>query len=105
MSRHYRQRLYRHRRFASRGRPLQPNAPGHLSYDACEMYDVGAVERLLLKTALARRCPELNVKLDMGLPWSRLDGSFCRRYEVAAVATRARFNRNPFEMLEHPSGP
>ena len=42
--------------------------------------------------------------LDMGLPWSRLDGSFCRRYEAAAVATRARFNRNPFAMLD-PSGP
>ena len=63
--------------------------------------------RLLLGVTMLAgvRCPELNVKLDMGLPWSRLDGSFCRRYEVAAVATRARFNRNPFEMLEHPSGP
>ena len=79
--------------------------PGSLAYDACEMYDVGAVERLLLKTALARRCPELNVKLDMDLPWSRLDGSFCRRYEAAAVAKRAHFNQNPFAMLKHPSGP
>ena len=79
--------------------------PGSLAYDACEMYDVFAVERMLMKTALARRCPELNVKLDMGLPWSRLDGSFCRRYEAAAVAKRAHFNQNPFAMLKHPSGP
>ena len=79
--------------------------PGSLAYDACEMYDVFAVERMLMKTALARRCPELNVKLDMDLPWSRLDGSFCRRYEAAAVAKRAHFNQNPFAMLKHPSGP
>ena len=41
----------------------------------------------------------------MDLPWSRLDGSFCRRYEAAAVAKRAHFNQNPFAMLKHPSGP
>ena len=106
MSEDYRKRLYGQvtNVSATAFKPMR-RGPGSLAYDACEMYDVGAVERLLLKTALARRCPELNVKLDMDLPWSRLDGSFCRRYEAAAVAKRAHFNQNPFAMLKHPSGP
>ena len=83
--------------------------PGSLAYDACEMYDVGAVERLLMKTALARRCPKLNNKLGLLGSWARLDGTFCRRYEAAAVATRVGFNQNPFERLKQrdldPSGP
>ena len=101
MSEDYRKRLYGQvtNVSATAFKPMR-RGPGSLAYDACEMYDVFAVERMLMKTALARRCPELNVKLDMDLPWSRLDGSFCRRYEAAAVATRARQSRNPFEMLE-----
>ena len=109
MSEDYRKRLYGQVTNVSvtAFEPMR-RGPGSLAYDACEMYDVFAVERMLMKTALARRCPELNVKLDMGLPWSRLDGSFCRRYEAAAVATRARKSRNPFEMQSQdldPSGP
>ena len=106
MSEDYRKRLYGQvtNVSATAFKPMR-RGPGSLAYDACEMYDVFAVERMLMKTALARRCPELNVKLDMDLPWSRLDGSFCRRYEAAAVAKRAHFNQNPFAMLKHPSGP
>ena len=104
MSRHYRQRLYRQRRFASRGRPLQPNAPGHLSYDACEMYDVDAVEAMLVRSRLFQRCPTLrtfqegdvsNLAADAG----PINGTYCRRYRDAAVATRASFNENPWELM------
>ena len=101
MSRHYRQRLYRQRRFASRGRPLQPNAPGHLSYDACEMYDVGAVERAVLDTSIYKRC-SASREADLGpsLGWlegvGALDGTFCDRYTAAAIKSRAGFNEDPF---------
>ena len=106
MSRHYRQRLYRQRRFASRGRPLQPNAPGHLSYDACEMFDVDAVEAMLVRSRLFQRCPTLrtfqegdvsNLAADAG----PINGSYCRRYRDAAVATRASFNENPWELMRN----
>ena len=106
MSRHYRQRLYRQRRFASRGRPLQPNAPGHVSYDACEMYDVDAVEAMLVRSRLFQRCPTLrtfqegdvsNLVADAG----PINGTYCRRYRDAAVATRASFNENPWELMRN----
>ena len=101
-----RQRLYRQRRFASRGRPLQPNAPGHVSYDACEMYDVDAVEAMLVRSRLFQRCPTLrtfqegdvsNLAADAG----PINGSYCRRYRDAAVATRASFNENPWELMRN----
>jgi len=32
------------------------------------------------------------------MSWAKLNGTFCERYEAAAVATRAEFNQNPFKM-------
>ena len=72
--------------------------PGSVAYDACEMYDIGAAERLLLKTALFRRCPTMRSSLQKRSSWAKLNGTFCERYEAAAVATRAEFNQNPFKM-------
>ena len=118
MSRNYRQRLYRaaraqavaRRKLLARGRfasrALQPNAPGHLSYDACEMYDVDAVEAMLVRSRLFQRCPTLrafqegdvsNLVADAG----PINGSYCRRYRDAAVATRASFNENPWELMRN----
>ena len=105
-SRHYRQRLYRQRRFASRGRPLQPNAPGHLSYDACEMYDIDAVEAMLIRTRLFQQCPVLRSlqegdKRALSADAGPINGTYCRRYRDAAVATRASFNENPWELMRN----
>ena len=119
MSRHYRQRLCAEPQGAgrrptkaalvaasSRGRPLQPNAAGHLSYDACEMYDVDAVEAMLVRSRLFQRCPTLrtfqegdvsNLAADAG----PINGTYCRRYRDAAVATRASFNENPWELMRN----
>ena len=93
-------------RFESRGRPLQTNVAGHLSYDACEMYDVDAVEAMLVRSRLFQRCPTLrtfqegdvsNLAADAG----PINGSYCRRYRDAAVATRASFNENPWELMRN----
>ena len=120
MSRNYRQRLYRaaraqavaqrkllaRGRFASRGRPLQTNVASHINYDACEMYDVDAVEAMLVRSRLFQRCPTLrtlqegdvsNLAADAG----PINGSYCRRYRDAAVATRASFNENPWELMRN----
>ena len=121
MSRNYRKRLYRaaraaravtgrkllaRGRFASRGRPLQPNAPGHLSYDACEMYDIDAVEAMLIRTRLFQQCPVLRSlqegdKRALSADAGPINGTYCRRYRDAAVATRASFNENPWELMRN----
>ena len=120
MLQNYRQRLYRaaraqavarrkllaRGRFASRGRPLQPNAPGHLSYDACEMYDIDAVEAMLIRTRLFQQCPVLRSlqegdKRALSADAGPINGTYCRRYRDAAVATRASFNENPWELMRN----
>ena len=93
-------------RFANRGRPLQTNAAAHLSYDACEMFDIDAVEAMLVRSRLFQRCPTLrtfeegdvsNLAADAG----PINGTYCRRYRDAAVATRASFNENPWELMRN----
>ena len=120
MSRNYRQRLYRaaraqavtgrkllgRGRFASRGRPLQTNVAGHLNYDACEMYDVDAVEAMLVRSRLFQRCPTLRTFQEgdvsrLSVDAGPINGTYCRRYRDAAVATRASFNENPWELMRN----
>lgn len=87
MSSDYRARLYGKvaNVSATHFAPMQ-RGPGNVAYDACKMYDVGAAERLLLKTALFRRCSTMRSSLQMGLGnWANLDGTFCQRYQIAAV--------------------
>ena len=117
MSRNYRRRLYRaatapavmrrkllvRGRFPTTGRPHE--SAGHLSYDACEMYDIDAVETMLVRTKLFQQCPGtlrafqdgdvLNLSEDAG----PIDGGYCRRYRDAAVATRAALNDNPWKLM------
>ena len=78
----------------------------HLSYDACEMFDVDAVEAMLVRSRLFQRCPTLqafqegdvsNLAADAG----PINGTYCRRYRDAAVATRASFNENPWELMRN----
>ena len=99
MSEDYRARLYGNATNVSATdfAPMH-RGPGSVAYDACEMYDIGAAEQLLLKTALFRRCPTMRSSLQSYMSWAKLNGTFCERYEAAAVATRAKFNQNPFKM-------
>jgi hypothetical protein len=100
MSEGYRARLYGkvHNVSVTDFAPMR-RGPGDVAYDSCEMYDVDAAERALVETALFRRCPTMRA-IQVGLDWATLDGSFCRRYEAAAVATKMSWNRNPFPRLE-----
>ena len=93
-------------RFANGGRPLQTNAPGHLSYDACEMFDVDAVEAMLVRSRLFQRCPTLRTFHEgdvsrLSVDAGPINGTYCRRYRDAAVATRASFNENPWELMRN----
>ena len=114
MSRNYRQRLYRaaraqgtavaRRKLLARGR-LRVEA-GHLSYDACEMYDIDAVEAMLIRTRLFQQCPVLRSlqegdKRALSADAGPINGTYCRRYRDAAVATRASFNENPWELMRN----
>lgn len=100
MSEDYRARLYgRVRNVSVTDFAPMRRGPGDVAYDACEMYDVDAAERALVETALFRRCPTMRA-IQVGLDWATLDGTFCRRYEAAAVATKMSWNHNPFPRLE-----
>ena len=70
------------------------------------MYDVDAVEAMLIRTRLFQRCPVLQslqegdeqaISADAG----PINGTYCRRYRDAAVATRASFNENPWELMRN----
>jgi hypothetical protein len=116
MSRNYRRRLYRaatapavtrrtllvRGRFPTTGRPHE--SAGHLSYDACEMYDIDAVETMLVRTKLFQTCPALRAfqdgdVLNLSEDAGPINGGYCRRYRDAAVLTRASLNDNPWELL------
>lgn len=70
--------------------------PGSVAYDACEMYNIGTVEQALVNTVLYKRCPKMRSSLQSGIHWARLDGTFCKQYEAAAIKTKPGFNVNPF---------
>ena len=73
--------------------------PGDVAYDACEMYDIDAVERAITKTELFKRCPDMNKMGGRGdAEWATLSGDFCGRYAAAAITSNAGFNQNPFEL-------
>ena len=74
--------------------------PGDVAYDACEMYDIDAVERAIMKTELVKRCPDMRELAWEGrrdMEWATINGDFCRRYAAAAIKRKTPFNQNPFE--------
>ena len=92
MSAGYRARLYDNA-FKARNKNI---GPGNIAYDACELYNISAVELSLVNTALFKRCPSVRSILQSGIRWAKLNGTFCKRYEVAAKKAHSKFNENPF---------
>ena len=73
---------------------------------ACEMYDVDAVEAMLIRTRLFQQCPVLRSLQEgderaLSADAGPINGTYCRRYRDAAVATRASFNENPWELMRN----
>jgi hypothetical protein len=93
MSSDYRARLLRHKTY----KPHRQS--GNVAFDACENYDIDAVEKAFIATSLTQRCEAL-VAVSSGLSWAIPNGQFCKRYIAAAIETRAAFNENPFKLRE-----
>ena len=83
----------------------EPTSPGSASRRP-RGDDIDAVEAMLVRSRLFQRCPTLrafqegdvsNLAADAG----PINGSYCRRYRDAAVATRASFNENPWELMRN----
>ena len=70
------------------------------------MYDVDAVEAMLVRSRLFQRCPTLRAFQEgdvskLAADAGPINGTYCRRYRDAAVATRASFNENPWELMRN----
>jgi len=68
------------------------------------MYDIDAVETMLVRTKLFQTCPALRAfqdgdVLNLSEDAGPINGGYCRRYRDAAVLTRASLNDNPWELL------
>ena len=69
-------------------------------------YDVDAVEAMLVRSRLFQRCPTLRAFQEgdtssLAADAGPINGTYCRRYRDAAVATRASFNENPWELMRN----
>ena len=65
-----------------------------------------AVEAMLIRTRLFQRCPVLRSLQEgdesgLAADAGPINGTYCRRYRDAAVATRASFNENPWELMRN----
>jgi len=66
------------------------------AYDACETYNLTAVERHVLRTRVVRACGPPMAQLSHKLPFANnITVGACARYEAAVVTQRLRFNRPP----------
>ena len=92
--------------YSGRLKLLGEEHPHTLSAANNYAYDVDAVEAMLVRSRLFQRCPTLrtfqegdvsNLAADAG----PINGTYCRRYRDAAVATRASFNENPWELMRN----
>ena len=77
-----------------------------VAWDACEMYDIDQVELQFMRSTLVNRCNgrpiidgrstiNLEDSLDKGLPWSKVNGTFCSSYKNAAINEKLKFNQRP----------
>ena len=66
------------------------------AYDACETYNLTAVERHVLRTRVASVCGPSMAQLSYKLPFANnITVGSCARYEAAVVSQHLRFNRPP----------
>ena len=61
---------------------------------------------MLIRTRLFQQCPVLRSlqegdKRALSADAGPINGTYCRRYRDAAVATRASFNENPWELMRN----
>ena len=64
------------------------------------------VRPMLIRTRLFQRCPVLQSLQEgderaLSADAGPINGTYCRRYRDAAVATRASFNENPWELMRN----
>lgn len=84
MSHDFRQRLL--------GESPSLRDPASPDFDACEIYNVGQVERFLIKTPVFRKCAAVDAVQRLSVVDGRLNGTYCERANALAK-TRPTFGK------------